>query len=238
MEIPIGVCVALRKESVDRNRAVTVPGSQHQQSLSARRAWIEIIQPQHGGVSPTSLSARRAWIEISRWVTSAMPAWSLSARRAWIEIVTESTGKSSSRTSLSARRAWIEMLTYSYLDNADCVALRKESVDRNRIPHGIAVAHIPSLSARRAWIEILLALLYWACVRVALRKESVDRNSFEPVHMAMVNGAWIEIKWSLEQQRHAEVALRKESVDRNLAMEELRRAVWSLSARRAWIEIE
>ena len=36
----------------------------------------------------------------------------------------------------------------------ELVALRKESVDRNRIPHGIAVAHIPSLSARRAWIEI------------------------------------------------------------------------------------
>ena len=58
--------VALRKESVDRN-GWPVPGdSQSAESLSARRAWIEIadvVSVQHGG---ESLSARRAWIEISR----------------------------------------------------------------------------------------------------------------------------------------------------------------------------
>ena len=34
------------------------------------------------------------------------------------------------------------------------VALRKESVDRNRTPHHMNTRPIPSLSARRAWIEI------------------------------------------------------------------------------------
>ena len=56
------------------------------------------------------------------------------------------------------------------------VALRKESVDRNRTPHHMNTRPIPSLSARRAWIEIsgpLNAACIWV---VALRKESVDRN--------------------------------------------------------------
>ena len=35
--------VALRKESVDRNNAVAVPIERPLRSLSARRAWIEII---------------------------------------------------------------------------------------------------------------------------------------------------------------------------------------------------
>ena len=35
--------VALRKESVDRNPAVCLPESDSAESLSARRAWIEIL---------------------------------------------------------------------------------------------------------------------------------------------------------------------------------------------------
>ena len=80
--------VALRKESVDRNfdnRVALIP---HQQSLSARRAWIEIklisnVCPPVG----RSLSARRAWIEILRISLSGQDSRSLSARRAWIEIL-------------------------------------------------------------------------------------------------------------------------------------------------------
>ena len=57
--------VALRKESVDRN---TVSGSQCRpltRSLSARRAWIEILDTYSlRPVHHASLSARRAWIEI------------------------------------------------------------------------------------------------------------------------------------------------------------------------------
>ena len=52
-----------------------------------RRAWIEITNTL-GGVSEIiqSLSVRRAWIEIAAsWAFSAA-VWSLSVRRAWIEI--------------------------------------------------------------------------------------------------------------------------------------------------------
>ena len=56
------------------------------------------------------------------------------------------------------------------------VALRKESVDRNRTPHQRNTRPIPSLSARRAWIEIVILTAVTSACSVALRKESVDRN--------------------------------------------------------------
>ena len=37
--------VALRKESVDRNDAGTLPYDEEKESLSARRAWIEMVSP-------------------------------------------------------------------------------------------------------------------------------------------------------------------------------------------------
>ena len=62
--------VALRKESVDRN----IKGSPYlqigKQSLSARRAWIEIVITAMTSQISVSLSARRAWIEIV-WRDSA-----------------------------------------------------------------------------------------------------------------------------------------------------------------------
>ena len=102
------------------------------------------------------------------------------------------------------------------------VALRKESVDRN-IPMALFPAPvIMSLSARRAWIEITLFLLFQLVAGVALRKESVDRNMVVPT-----------------VAKSCLVALRKESVDRNSVAPDgaLSREV-SLSARRAWIEIQ
>ena len=57
------------------------------------------------------------------------------------------------------------------------VALRKESVDRNRQPTQKAVNMPRSLSARRAWIEIMALDQYLKEQEVALRKESVDRNA-------------------------------------------------------------
>ena len=57
--------VALRKESVDRNFDAVQVIVIVMESLSARRAWIEIacqiVQQRH---KQLSLSARRAWIEI------------------------------------------------------------------------------------------------------------------------------------------------------------------------------
>ena len=124
--------VALRKESVDRNSnpgstTLTFPGS-----LSARRAWIEIDVNSASGTLSESLSARRAWIEIIDYI---------------IDYVNDA--------SLSARRAWIEITVVATLATLVTVALRKESVDRNRRFTGTRPVTCASLSARRAWIEIL-----------------------------------------------------------------------------------
>ena len=56
--------VALRKESVDRNKYMVGEHLRTKRSLSARRAWIEIITSQGSIRVMESLSARRAWIEI------------------------------------------------------------------------------------------------------------------------------------------------------------------------------
>ena len=78
--------------------------------------------------------------------------------------------------SLSARRVWIEIIDILHHILANCVALRKESVDRNKI----------------VWSG-----LYFKSV--ALRKESVDRNfsSFEsctePFGSLSARRVWIEI---------------------------------------------
>ena len=58
------MAVALRKESVDRNAGYRRSSPLASQSLSARRAWIEIPKKVSVIVPSGSLSARRAWIEI------------------------------------------------------------------------------------------------------------------------------------------------------------------------------
>ena len=55
-------------------------------SLSARRAWIEIVTSLLVYLALMSLSARRAWIEMAGPSGPAFLYRSLSARRAWIEI--------------------------------------------------------------------------------------------------------------------------------------------------------
>ena len=60
--------------------------------------------------------------------------------------------------------------------DADHVALRKESVDRNYKEWPGQKARPKSLSARRAWIEIGFLRPSRVGEDVALRKESVDRN--------------------------------------------------------------
>ena len=124
--------------------------------------------------------------------------------------------------SLSARRAWIEITPLLRLLPCGAVALRKESVDRNRMPSWTAMSASASLSARRAWIEIRPDPGRRPAALVALRKESVDRN---------LNSIMIRTPFWL-------VALRKESVDRNCSnrLMVVEPSV-SLSARRAWIEI-
>ena len=61
-----------------------------------------------------SLSARRAWIEMLHLgLLIKEGTKSLSARRAWIEIAERMTPDELRQLSLSARRAWIEMSKYS-----------------------------------------------------------------------------------------------------------------------------
>ena len=79
-----------------------------------------------------SLSARRAWIEIGGWKVIDFFITSLSARRAWIEMDWASVISAMTSQSLSARRAWIEITGGKIKDFVYLVALRKESVDRNR----------------------------------------------------------------------------------------------------------
>ena len=79
------------------------------------------------------------------------------------------------------------------------VALRKESVDRNRTPHHRNTRPMPSLSARRAWIEMSVSMVASSGTAVALRKESVDRNDSlleeqaRLVQSLSARRAWIEM---------------------------------------------
>ena len=77
-----------------------------------------------------SLSARRAWIEMIIYIMVFVNLGSLSARRAWIEMLNPHHPAKLVK-SLSARRAWIEIIECSYHNIKLEVALRKESVDRN-----------------------------------------------------------------------------------------------------------
>ena len=63
--------VALRKESVDRNQRRLSDRCFPTESLSARRAWIEMPGADVGSAGQRSLSARRAWIEMQNTRTDA-----------------------------------------------------------------------------------------------------------------------------------------------------------------------
>ena len=117
---------------MDRNPYIPLAKVRHCESLSARRAWIEISAWGPHGTGAESLSARRAWIEI--WPVAILlisvrvalrkesvdrnmgasygrtaKMVSLSARRAWIEIALAPEQNTAKQRSLSARRAWIEI---------------------------------------------------------------------------------------------------------------------------------
>ena len=61
--------------------------------------------------------------------------------------------------SLSARRVWIEMQISVSTVVGVLVALRKESVDRNRSYPPVISPRCQSLSARRVWIEIVTLII-------------------------------------------------------------------------------
>ena len=117
---------------MDRNIFPPLDTSSVRVSLSARRAWIEIVALRAPGKPyQWSLSARRAWIEMANFCRNRFCPTSLSARRAWIEIRLADMSAAWNRLSLSARRAWIEIDFTGSAWVPEFVALRKESVDRN-----------------------------------------------------------------------------------------------------------
>ena len=236
-------------------------------SLSARRAWIEIVQ-RSACWRCLPVALRKESVDRNRYplifrlarivalrkesvdrnskgmMVTVDGRLSLSARRAWIEIALAQLDEPDNSLSLSARRAWIEMANLAASWALPAVALRKESVDRNRSAREAGRAVFWSLSARRAWIEIRPRCWKLREKSVALRKESVDRN---PAEVLEIEG---EVTVALRKESvdrnskhvnisYAEaVALRKESVDRN-SQSTICCAypIMSLSARRAWIEI-
>ena len=91
--------------------------------------------------------------------------------------ISRGNGNNHCSLSLSARRAWIEIPALPERYRSAHVALRKESVDRNR-----------KVNARGS-----------EKVKVALRKESVDRNFVSAFDVLTISAslsarrAWIEI---------------------------------------------
>ena len=106
--IPINV-VALRKESVDRNLLSSMRRTTAPASLSARRAWIEMIMLKRQ-LKKLFVALRKESVDRN---TSTLIR------------------KMQLHQSLSARRAWIEMAAACRPARGVAVALRKESVDRN-----------------------------------------------------------------------------------------------------------
>ena len=79
--------VALRKESVDRNNAMQIIIVVMNASLSARRAWIEMIDNLTQGVF-NLVALRKESVDRNLLAAGSLTilGGSLSARRAWIEM--------------------------------------------------------------------------------------------------------------------------------------------------------
>ena len=101
-----------------------------------------------------------------------------------------------------------------------CVALRKESVDRNN--GRLRTVNNAKVALRKESVDRNIQLKDTPKTRkVALRKESVDRNFYyadkdaDWVRSLSARRAWIEIRSTHRTSEYVWVALRKESVDRN-----------------------
>ena len=121
---------------MDRNAGVPAHCQAVSRSLSARRAWIEMMVPS-STVIVIFVALRKESVDRNSRVPryDYLYQWSLSARRAWIEI----------NSSLDAILAGVVALRKESVDRNDvirpaidvflAVALRKESVDRNLRSH-------------------------------------------------------------------------------------------------------
>ena len=116
----------------DQPRKTEVPGS----SLSARRAWIEMLQEQTEQES-TIVALRKESVDRNTlWEVLNLDRWLVALRK-------ESVDRN--------------ILGFGFTFCQVRVALRKESVDRNFLDGRKRNLILMSLSARRAWIEILSA---------------------------------------------------------------------------------
>ena len=117
---------------MDRNKAVILAGLLRGLSLSARRAWIEILAIILKSIS-VMVALRKESVDRNYGGAQKMDANTVALRKESVD-----------RNFSGSIAAILDFI----------VALRKESVDRNNdcitlIPH-----QQESLSARRAWIEI------------------------------------------------------------------------------------
>ena len=123
------------------------------ESLSLRRAWIEIA---NRSTNASAWTCRSPYGErgLKFYLSGTRPHQikSLSLRRAWIEMAPIPAARSAHGGSLSLRRAWIE-------------------IERE---WGVISDQRRSLSLRRAWIEITIRERYYRQHPVALLTESVD----------------------------------------------------------------
>ena len=128
--------VALRKESVDRNFRPKPPPQLRWQSLSARRAWIEM---------PTAKRLMRQDV--------------VALRKESVDRNNTTRVGVSGKLNVALRKESVDRNPHGFsCAHQQSVALRKESVDRNRRYIRSYAANFASLSARRAWIEIPGAL--------------------------------------------------------------------------------
>ena len=113
-----------------------------------------IKQMNERGYGVESLSARRAWIEMYGWISSS-DFITVALRKESVDRNQQFRANfQGDPKSLSARRAWIEIKLLRRALQGEQVALRKESVDRNFDICKARAIVARSLSARRAWIEI------------------------------------------------------------------------------------
>ena len=95
---------------MDRNSFYAQNRHLAKQSLSARRAWIEILTDDVStGGKIMSLSARRAWIEIVSTVVATLATLGALRQESVDRNLKFSSASLCGLSSLSARRAWIEI---------------------------------------------------------------------------------------------------------------------------------
>ena len=126
-----------------------------------------------------SLSARRAWIEMIASANFCRNRF-VALRKESVDRNVIGSPKKVSVIVVALRKESVDrnLLVPEQHTDGISVALRKESVDRNTLRACAIACIVLSLSARRAWIEMLIYfIIYLLTASVALRKESVDRNN-------------------------------------------------------------